>query len=215
MRAHENLMLVLVAFGAGIGGSNAQVFILNPLHDSYVSSEYPTTSYGSDETLFVHAGSNTKRTFLQFDLEGIALDTIGAASISLRYGQGGAAGSSISLHHVSSDSWDESTLTWSSAPAYEMPALFTATTQLGRDEVEWILPTSLFSTDADGKLSLLLKLENEGLSDTATFFSKEYTGPFEPAAAQLTITPVPEPAHALIWALGLGVWFCFRRFRKG
>ncbi len=209
---HWFTLPVLLAAGGGLGVGQAQVpFVLNPVHDTYVNSQYIDANYGADASVFVHSGINaTKRTYLQFDLGGVALDSISGASLRMLYAQPAQTGTTIDLHHVLDDTWNESSLTWSSQPVPEAASLATASTQSGKAEVVWNLPLSLFTTDTDGRLSLLLRLQDEGLSDTATFFSKEASTPLA-QPAQLTLM-VPEPGQGMMLAgLGLVVWAACRR----
>ena len=193
--------------------AQAQVaIVLRPISDTYVNSYYPDGNYGDEESLFVHAGTTTKRTYLQFDLGDIAPETVATATLRLLYGQAAPSGTLLDLHKVEEDTWDEASLTWRNMPAFEALPLGTAGVELGRTEVVWSLPTSLFVSDANGRVSLLLKLQDEELSGTATFFSKESTLPLA-RPAELVLT-VPESKHTLLVAgCGLALWAARRRGR--
>lgn len=213
MRTCKPFLGVAVVTGvlASLGLGHAQTLIvLNPIHDTYVNSDFPTSSFGDEDNLFVHAGSNTKRTYLQFDLGSIPVESVTSMSLRMSYAQGGISGTVIDVHHVAYDLWNESSLTWQTKPAYQATPLATATSELGKAEVVWSLPLQLLTTDSDGTLSLLLRLENEGLSDTASFFSKEATQPLA-RPSDLVLT-VPEPTEALLAAGGLlSAWALYRR----
>jgi hypothetical protein len=177
-----------------------------PSADAYVSNEYPNSNYGDEDKLFVHAGSNTKRSFLRFDLPVLAQnEVITGAALHLFFGQGGNAGTIIDLHHVSTDDWSENAITWANKPAHEAAPLTSATTLLGNAEMTWNLPVTLFASDTDGRISLLLKLADETDNDTATFFSKEAAiNPAVPPYLFLHTAPVPEPETWAMLLAGLG-----------
>lgn len=199
--------LILTLSACFLLAANAQAATevsLSPLADAYVSNEYPHANYGEEGTLYVHAGSNTKRTYLMFDLGPVDHASISLATLHLFFGQGGAQlPTVIDLHHVLSDGWTESGLNWSNKPTYTVPPLATASTQFGQAEVTWSLPAHLFTFDTDGRLSLLLKLQDEGISDTATFFSKEAT--VHPAIPSYLTLAVPEPEIWMLMLAGMGL----------
>lgn len=202
---------ILLVAGGSARPVNAQALItVHPLYDTYVNSHYPNANYGSEDSLFVHVGTNTKRTFLQFDLTGVPPDSVVGASLNLAYAQGSPTGTLIDLYLVADDAWLESSVNWNSMPGTTGGAIATAVTELGKTEIAWDLPSDLVSSHPDGRLSFLLKLQDEGLSDTATFFSKESTLPVA-RASELRLT-VPEPAPLVsLTALGLLVWVAYRR----
>jgi hypothetical protein len=199
-----------------LGGPVCQsrvAIVLTPAHDSYVNSQYPDANYGTEAGLFVHAGSNTKRAYLQFDLGAVPVEAVTGLSLRLLYAQAAPGGTVIDLHHVEDDGWEETSLTWHSMPAPTMVPLATASVQMGKAELAFTLPLGLLKEDADGRVSLLLKLADEGLSDTATFFSKEATVPL--AVAPELILSVPEPRSAMgLAGVGLVIWTFLRR-RQG
>lgn len=211
------ILMSLMALGSVAPAAGA-LYQLAPVADASVVDQYPSTNYGLDKDLFVHFGSTaTKRTYLRFDLSSIPVqETIVGATLYMYSAQGGVATTTIDLHHVSDDAWIESSITWSSRPAFDAVVLASATTSPpgsvpGSDEMSWSLPGSVFAADTDAQLSLLLKLENESGSDTATFSSKEsrLVNPIPPTAIPpalgVTTMPIPEPE---IWAMllaGLGV----------
>lgn len=181
--------------------------VLEPVDDTYVVDQYPAASYGDDENLFVHSGSNTKRTWLKFDLGGIPPSAISAATLRLSYAQSSSSDTVIDLHHVADDTWTEATLTWASMPAYDAEALSTATTEFGHNDITWTVPVGVFFSDNDGRLSLALKIQEESHhSGTASFFSTEGTVPLA-IAPQLFVT-VPEPGIANLFIFAAGFLAC-------
>ncbi|MDO8376916.1 MAG: DNRLRE domain-containing protein [Aquabacterium sp.] len=207
--------LCVVAVVAQPDAALAANYALTPAADSQVSAGNAATNYGSDNFLDVHHGAqDTRRSYLRFDLTGLpAGQAITAATLFL-YTEGGVQDLAIDLHHVADDSWGEQTVTWINKPDYTPGALATATTL--HDWVSWSLPVaSLVSADADGQWSLLLKLQDESASATATFFSRDATVyPNHLAAAPkpyLTVTTVPEASTWAMLIAGLGVLGLLRR----
>lgn len=197
------------------GSALAATYELTPVADSQVSAGNSGTNYGSDNFLDVHHGAqDTRRSYLRFDLTGLpAGEAITAATLFL-YTEGGVQDLAIDLHHVADDSWYEQTVTWTNKPAYAPSVLSTATTV--HNWVSWSLPAAgLASADADGKWSLLLKLQNESASATATFFSRDATVfPNNLGAAPkpyLAVTTVPEASTWAMLIAGLGVLGLMRR----
>jgi hypothetical protein len=210
---------LLAALSLGLAGpATAATHELAPVADAYVVSDYATVNYGDEKDLFVHAGSTTKRTYLRFDLPALAAgEVLAGVSLQLSYAQGGNEGSSIALHHVTDDSWLESAITWSNRPDYDAAALDSQTIFLGHAMMTFNLPLSALAADQDGSLSLLLKLSDEGSSDTASFYSKEainFPGNYGPAAMlTLNTAPIPEPETWGLMLTGLGLvgWAARRR----
>jgi hypothetical protein len=206
----------LALFVAGavfpFSAARAQVaVILTPTQDTYVSDEYVTANYGDEENLFVHAGSVIKRTYLQFDLGSIPPESVTGAILRLSYGQLGSGDFLIDLHHVADDTWSEVGVTWSSMPSYSPTPLSTAATETGRADVDWNIPGSLFASDRDGTLSLMLKIQTElHGAGTASFLSSEATPPHD-IPPQLILTVPEGKLTALVGSLALIVWIALRR----
>ena len=83
--------------------------------DAYILKTSPTQTFGSGSTLLVDVSPPT-RTYLKFPVAGIGSKTVVSAKLQLYAVDPSGAGGR--LHRVSSTSWDESTITWSNAPAY-------------------------------------------------------------------------------------------------
>ena len=205
-------LILLTALSLGLAGPVAgATYQLTPEADAYVVSDYAAVNYGDEKDLHVHAGSTTKRTYLRFDLPMLAPgEVLTGVSLQLSYAQGGTDGTNINLHHVSSDNWLENVITWSNQPGYDAAALDTQAIYGGHTVIAFNLPLSILVTDQDGDLSLLLKLANESISDTATFYSKEainFPGNLGPAPYLLVnIIPEPETWGLMLAGLGLVGW---------
>lgn len=86
--------------------------------DAYVRQEYPDENHGLDLDLRAGSGSTTaraNRTFMMFDLSGLAGCDVTAAQLSLYYASEAFGGISptLEIHRVTA-SWSESSVTWSS-----------------------------------------------------------------------------------------------------
>lgn len=208
-KLNKSHLTLLTALSLGLGGpAAAATYQLAPAADASIVSDYPSVNYGDEKDLFVHAGSTTKRTYLRFDLPVLTLgEVLTSVSLQLSYAQGGTDGTNIDLHHVSSDTWLESNITWSNRPDYDAAALVTQAIYGGHAVIAFNLPLSILATDQDGSLSLLLKLADEGISDTATFYSKEAINfPGNPGPAPyLLVTTIPEPETWGLMLAGLGL----------
>ena len=83
--------------------------------DTYILKTSPTQAFGTGSALVVDYSPPT-RTYLKFPVAGIGSKTVASAKLQLYAID--PAGTGGRLHRVPSTSWDESTITWSNAPAY-------------------------------------------------------------------------------------------------
>lgn len=196
------------------GAALAATYELGPAADSFVSLQHPGTSYGADEVLFIHHGDfDTRRSYLQFDLTGLPAGEVVTGATLFLYTSGNLAGLDVDAHHVADDTWTEAALTWNNKPAYAAAAF--ATTASAHGWMSWSVPLSTLSADPDGRLSVLVKLQNEVDSSTVTYYSREATG----GAAQgpyLQVNTVPEPRSWVMLTAGLAaLGWAARRRRAG
>lgn len=193
-------MVMLVVGGMATAADHR----LEVIADAYVSSEYPDTNYGADATLFTHAGSNTKRSYLRFDLGAIPRDEVVTGGTLHLLTDGGLVGTLVDAHHVASNAWQEQDVTWRNRPGGEPTAFATAGVVHGW--MNWILPASLLRGVDRGEFSVLLKLQDEGESGTVTFYSREaLIRPAEAPYLVLQTAPVPEPHAVVTMLVGLGL----------
>ena len=90
-----------------------------PEADTYVSSKYPTSSFGSATDLIADR-SPARQTFLRFDVEGLeGRDVIDAR---LRMNQTNGSDEGGQVFKVSSNDWSEA-MTWNERPAIDGPQL--------------------------------------------------------------------------------------------
>lgn len=92
-----------------------------PAADSYIRNggSYQAVNYGSEEVLVVKNGSSGfyRKAYLKFDLTSVSMPVKGA---KLRlYGNDTASGASSveKVYQVTNDSWQESAINWTNAPA--------------------------------------------------------------------------------------------------
>src|SRR4029079_519995 len=84
-----------------------------PVADSYVDAANAGTNYGANPALRLQSASALNG-YLRFDLSGV-LGRIQSASLSLQQTAGAGAGFSVS--GVSDNTWGETTITFTNAPA--------------------------------------------------------------------------------------------------
>jgi hypothetical protein len=80
--------------------------------DAKTSSANPGVNYGSAADLRVRGGSSSWRSFLRFDVAGLANPVV-RATLRLYVDEASSDGGALS---VVSGSWSEGTITWSTAP---------------------------------------------------------------------------------------------------
>lgn len=92
-------------------------------HDACVSSEFPTTNYGSSQVLGVLETSFPYYVYVYIKASGLANFTSGHTldqgflNIKRIYGVGNEQISKIEVRRISGADWDESTITWNTKPA--------------------------------------------------------------------------------------------------
>lgn len=140
---------------------------LDATDDATVALASPGTNFGADSLLSAAAGAAAQNTYLRFD--GTALsEPVLYAKLSLRvFGNGGG-----SARVVSDATWDESTITWATAPA--IGATVVSVPQASRDGSWGADVTSAWAADADHVLSFALTSPAVG---PMTFHSREGNDP--------------------------------------
>lgn len=102
---------------AALSSPQQTINVLEPREDAYVrDGAYANNNFGNDETLDIKFGGNEdffRRTYLNFDLDDI--DDIDSAVLRLYATQ---SNSSVTITlSATSNTWDEDTVTWNTAPA--------------------------------------------------------------------------------------------------
>jgi hypothetical protein len=107
------LACAVAALGVGAGPAGAATTTFAPVADSYVASDAPSANYGSSANLRADATPAT-RSYLRFSVAGLS-GTVTKAT--LRIYDRTALAEGYAVYGVASNSWGESTITWSNAPA--------------------------------------------------------------------------------------------------
>jgi len=84
-----------------------------PAADTYVRSDQPAVSFGSQATLQVD-GSPLKNTLLRFEVSGVAGRQVTSATLTLHCTDSAASGGV--LYRTDGTAWSEGTVTWASRP---------------------------------------------------------------------------------------------------
>jgi len=149
---------------------------LNPISDAYVrNGNYASTNYGRDTSLVVKSSTTsgyTKLSYLKFSLSG--LSNISSAKLRV-YGRNtdNTSAISISSYGIDNDSWTETGITFSNAPAATSSALSSASVNNQAAYYEFDVTNYVITqSSGDNVVSLLLKDPNNKNSNIA-FNSRE------------------------------------------
>ncbi|MBM4302151.1 MAG: DNRLRE domain-containing protein [Deltaproteobacteria bacterium] len=198
------LLLTLTIFQANPG--LAKVYTI-PVHaDAFVESQNPDTNYGGEPDLYVqyfpefNETSMTRRAYLKFDMSGIPPGhIITAAKLYLFVvGNGGHPPPNADLYHVG-DGWTGATITWNTQPPTGN-YLATQGSMFWGEYYAWnLFESGLWQPAvdlADKKLSLLLKLADEGpLVDFAGYIFSSNDSP--DSRPYLEVTAVPPTSSSI------------------
>ena len=160
--------------------------------DAHVSSTSPG-NYGSETALRLRAGSPEFRSYLRFDVSGIAG---GVISARLRLFVTDASSDAGSVYAVG-NGWTEGGITWSNAPAIAGSPLVSGGAASNGSWKEYDV-TSAF--DGDGTYSFALTSSS---TDSAVFSSSEGTNPPE-LVLQFFSSAQSPPEVDTIWPQGAG-----------
>lgn len=146
---------------------DAVLVAIDASRDAHVSAASPGTNFGAAATLLEQGGASPINAYLNFNLSAVDRP-VTLAKLSLRVVQGG--GGRVSL--VNSTAWNESTITYSNAPAIgtalvEMP-------QSSRDGTIGANVRNAVNADPDGVISFALSTTING---QLTYHSKEDAQP--------------------------------------
>lgn len=126
--------------------------VLNTVADTAVNSGAAGTNYGGSNWINVN---DTNQAYLRFDLSSIT-DPVSSATLRLATAEGGYSSVLRQIRRVSSDTWNEMSITWSSRPGADSTVLATIGTDRGWVEAD--LTTAVQAEIAgDGVLSLNLR----------------------------------------------------------
>jgi hypothetical protein len=138
--------------------SSETTLTLNPVADSYVSSSNLTGNYGTQTTMKVREGAGDSanpnyRTYLKFDVSGVGSSV---TSLQLRLFVTDASSNVESVYVVSDNSWAETTIKYSNAPAIDGTAIGTTKSAPAGAYVTITLDPTAFPSGAS-TLTLALK----------------------------------------------------------
>jgi hypothetical protein len=152
------------------------VMTLNPVADSYVESDLPSTNFGT-ATVLNNVTTNDTRAYLKFTVAGLS-GTITKATFKV-YTQT-SSGSGYELHQVADNSWVEPGLTYSNHPAVGATigtaVNFTANTWTSVDATTYVKGNGTFSVEMNAtSTSLKQYTSKEGANPPQLVV--EYTRP--------------------------------------
>jgi hypothetical protein len=149
--------------------SGAQTTSFIPIADAYVRSDTPTTNYGTNSSLTVVGGSLVRITYVRFDLSSLAGKHISSAKFRM-YVNNDSNGT-FSVKPVSTDTWSETSVTYSNRPALGSAFSSFAPGSISSGWVEADVSAGIV-----GKEGQVFSLGIDGTSsDTYGFYSRNYS----------------------------------------
>ena len=147
---------------------------LGAAHDSFVRQGDPSTNFNSTGTIYVKnsdpGGSNAsfyRVGYLRFDASNLT-GTTSSGTLTLTVvdnGQGSGTTIDHSLHLVSTDSWDETTLTWSNRPTVGTRIdTESITATIGQSITFTLSQAALDQVNNDGYLSVAVVSEDDDVT---------------------------------------------------
>ena len=192
--------------------------------DTYVrSGAFANSNYGTQTTAQVKLEtgttnpSNTRESYLGFDLTGLAAGAIVDAALTLQFVDSGIGATNptslwnFALYGLTDDSWGETTITWNNAPGVAGAPLATFSLQgkgLGQTTIGSVSLLS-YLLSQDSLVSLALVRTTSGAAPEGyvhAFATRENSNiAFRPTLALTirTAETIPAPATAALLALGL------------
>jgi PKD repeat protein len=153
-----------------VSSSGGSTLTFNPTADSYVSSSNLTGNYGTITTAIVREGDGsstnpTKRTYLKFSLTGVGATV---TAVKLRVFVTDASANTESVYLASDNSWGETTINYTNAPAIGSTA-FGSAVKPAAGWVEITLDPSVIPPNP-ATLTLVLK---SSATDSLTISTRE------------------------------------------
>lgn len=172
--------------------------VRRPIGDAMIrGGAYANTNFGNESTLKVKAsqdpsGGSTRKTLLKFSLAG--LQGLAGAKVRIYGTMAWDDQVRVSLHEASSTAWNESTVTWNSAPA--------AGAKLGEFDVSWTAKgwiefdvSSLIKTKVTAgtaEVAFVLQANYATSNAQSAEFNSDENAQFQP---QLAVTFVAPPTN--------------------
>jgi hypothetical protein len=163
----------------------AQTFLLHPIQDTYIYTGEPDTAHGDLEAVVTGVSTSMNPyaySYLKFNLGSIATAQILSATLFMYQVDGNApfAEGGTNVYRMNTNSWDESTLTWNSAPS-SANTLFGSSPDSGNHDgwSSWTWTPSLGdlnldTTPSDNILSLFVA-EDMHTAQGHAWLSKDYS----------------------------------------
>lgn len=147
----------------------------NPSDDAYVrGGSYDGSNYGTESSLVIKQGSVEdyfRKSYVQFDLSGEGYTNISSAVVRL---YATTANSATITAYETTDSWGESSITWSSAPS-EGTTLDAVSVTSSSQYYEWDI-TSLVDTEVSGDGVVSIVLYDAAADNLQTIFNSKEAG---------------------------------------
>ncbi len=159
--------------------------------DSYVRGDtYADANFGDDDELIIKSASSdhyTRRAYLQFDLSRFAAGSVDNALLTaqVNYHQTPGVSVPLKIYSVSSDAWNESTLTWNNEPGPD--ALLRTINVSDVGPVSFDITTHVISELAGDKTMSLVLLDDSGTNQMLRIKSRSV----ENDPLELALTPSP------------------------
>jgi hypothetical protein len=150
--------LPLLGF-AGQAHALTDSLVLNPVADTYITSNNPNANFGNDTTLY--ASTTAYRTLYKFDTSQLPPSaTVNYVQLGLNNLNSHVSGGNV-IYQANSN-WNEYTATWNNAPTYNTTALATSTTPSSPNTYTYTyLPTT--SVNAADMSSFAIGYSTSGL----------------------------------------------------
>jgi hypothetical protein len=184
-----------------------------PTDDAYVTSDSPSTNYGSDVTLQLYwdyASTTRWNIYLKFDLRSysgaiyaITNATLGLYVFNAWFPSSVGYNTTVGVHSCTNETWIESQITWANAPSYATTASNTTDIPSAPYWQSWNV-TGLVQNALGHNMTLVLKVEEEPLTDYyVEYRSKDATQQWPELIIEYNI--VPEFPSFLALPLFIGV----------
>ena len=123
MKLHQLLFCVFLFLFLSFSTAFGDELLLQPDgvsgKDAALVETNPSSTYGNDDDLTINYSSSTDHGLIEFDLSSLPADaTIDSATLELREYSNCSINQNAIEIHLNSAFWDESTVTWTNAPAY-------------------------------------------------------------------------------------------------
>lgn len=175
--------------------TSPNITVLNPIADSYVASDNPSSNYGSKILLKVDGGS-ARISYLKFDLSSQAGKTILSAKLRLKVPSISSSSSSPqskstqNVKLVSDSTWSESLLTYSKRPTISSTIISTIQdNNIANTWVEAVITSSVQSS-LGSKISLAI---DSSYTDGIEFLSRESSTDKPQLVLDFGVTALPTP----------------------